>query len=175
MRPMSRKKLLHVVRGGGKIRATHGGTPSEERVLARPKHYNPKSLENLRRGGSPGRPKKPFIPDPNRIPDVREMFLELFSSDAYKQSLYERIMKGRAPRMEMLGYEYLWGRPKQEIDATVHHEFSFVGFLIDGAINGDPLRVPTQVQGKVLPSADALLDVGGEGEASGNGVASPLW
>ncbi len=56
-----------------------------------------------RRGGTPNRATR----------DVREMFRAIFEDPAYAKSLRERILSGKAPTLEVLGFHYVFGKPRE--------------------------------------------------------------
>jgi hypothetical protein len=50
--------------------------------------------------------------------EMKDWFRGLFESEKYRASLTVRILAGDAPHMEKMGYEYLYGKPKNVIEMT---------------------------------------------------------
>ncbi len=66
---------------------------------------------------------------PNRATrEIKEFFRALFESELYQESLKKRILAGKAMPIESLGFQYLYGRPKQFVE---HHGIG------DGAIGAN--------------------------------------
>ncbi len=54
---------------------------------------------------------------PNRATrEIKEFFRALFESEEYQDGLKKRILAGKAMPIESLGFQYLYGRPKQVIE-----------------------------------------------------------
>lgn len=47
--------------------------------------------------------------------DIKEWFGKFFSSQEYRDNVKARILKGKAPHVETLGYYYLYGKPKERL------------------------------------------------------------
>ena len=85
-----------------------------------PRKRNPASLRNLKRGGSPGRPKG--VPNKATL-EVKELARSLVEDPVYRKKLQAslRKRKGVAPAVETMLWHYAYGKPKEqiEIDARV--------------------------------------------------------
>jgi hypothetical protein len=83
---------------------------------------NPRSLANLKRGGSPGRPAGV----PNKASQEARGICKLLVDDPeYRTALRERLIAGRAGALEPLVWQYAYGKPiggdddQQEVDGGI--------------------------------------------------------
>lgn len=68
--------------------------------------------KNLKRGGSPGRPKG--VPN-KRTLEIHEFARSVLEDPTYRAKLTQRIIAGKAVAIEQLLYAYAWGRPLERI------------------------------------------------------------
>jgi hypothetical protein len=78
---------------------------------------NSNSLRNLKRGGSPGRPKGV----PNKITvEARDLAQKLLDDPKYADGFKKRLLAGElAPALESMVWHYAYGKPieRLEVDA----------------------------------------------------------
>lgn len=78
---------------------------------------NPNSLRNLKRGGSPGRPKG--VPN-KATQEMKSLAQRLLGDPIYRANFRKRLQSGElAPGMEALLYHYAFGKPPDKIDLNV--------------------------------------------------------
>lgn len=72
---------------------------------------------NLKRGGSPGRPKGV----PNKVTqEAREVAQRLVGDPKYQAQLVQRLEAGKlAPGVEVMLWNYAYGKPKEQVDVNV--------------------------------------------------------
>jgi hypothetical protein len=78
---------------------------------------NPNSLRNLKRGGSPGRPKGV----PNKVTaEARDLAQQLLGEKTYTERFKARLLAGELPpALEAMIWHYAYGKPieRLEVDA----------------------------------------------------------
>lgn len=79
---------------------------------------------NLKRDAGPGRPKG--VPNKTST-EVRELARALVEDPAYRKKLRERLLRGKAPQVEVLLYHYAYGKPKE----TFEHQGSWPTVIIE--------------------------------------------
>ena len=75
---------------------------------------NPNSLRNLKRGGSPGRPKGV----PNKVTvEARDLAQKLLTEPTYCEKFKARLLAGElAPALEAMVWHYAYGKPIERIE-----------------------------------------------------------
>jgi len=87
---------------------TDKGTTRPTSVSEKHSVENPR-LRNLKRGGSPGRPKG----KPNKVTqEVRTLAQRLVGDRQYRENLQERLRAGHAGPVEILLWHYAFGKPR---------------------------------------------------------------
>ncbi|UVT20111.1 MAG: hypothetical protein H8K03_20420 [Nitrospira sp.] len=90
---------------------------------------------------------------PNRATvEFKEFWQEFFESEAYRESLKERVLEGKADHMERYAAELLYGRPRQEISMEDNSPRIFINRMLVGE---RPQNDPTLTKGQ---SIHGLLD-----------------
>jgi hypothetical protein len=89
-----------------------------------------KSRGNLKRGGSPGRPKK-TDDEKKKEKLAQQMAQKLLTSPNYVAGLKERLESGKCqPGVEVAVWHYAFGKPpetietKQVVPVRIQHEYS---------------------------------------------------
>ena len=104
---------------------------------------------NNQRGGGPGRPKG----SRNRITKERSLLLQAekcFNSAEYRErSAWPRILKGRAPHLELYFLQRLYGKPVEAV--TVSGEAKKPIRVVIEVVRDKPLPVPAAPDKPVLP------------------------
>ena len=59
-------------------------------------------------GRTRARPRKATL-------EIKDFYSKFFNSTEYRDSLKQRILKGKAMPIETLGYYYLYGKPKERV------------------------------------------------------------
>jgi hypothetical protein len=50
---------------------------------------------------------------------VGEFFRGVFESDDYRQRVTKRLIDGKAPHLETIGFYYAYGKPKETLDINI--------------------------------------------------------
>lgn len=71
--------------------------------------------QNLKRGGSPGRPKG--LPNKATL-EIKALARNLLENPQYLEALTRRLQRGTAGAVEPLLFHYGYGRPVEHVDIT---------------------------------------------------------
>lgn len=108
--------------------------------------------ENLKRGGSPGRPKGV----PNKITqEVKDIAKRLVEDVEYQEALGDRLKQGSAGAIEVTLWHYAYGKPKETHELT--------------GKDGGPIEMQhdyrTELARRLVSRTQRGGDSGGSGEA----------